>query len=213
VTYVTGFKNMKLAPLRVLLFTVIAASLLVAGVGCSSRASSAQKLFEQGEYQKVIDRYPDLEVARRAHAKIAEQLLKNRDYAAILKTYWDTPSAYLAKMQMAQELFDRGRYRALLDSFPQSPLAPQAKEKLADSLFALGQMDNILGMYPETERAKQIKVERGTEALAKAKKLRGTNRQSAMEEIVRTYAGTEPAKIAGEELTKLREAAAKKGKK
>jgi TolA-binding protein len=199
--------------LKITVLVLGCAALLLGLSGCGGRPASAQKLFDQGEFQKVVDKYPDLEIARRAHAKLGEQALAQKNYSVVLKEFWDTPAAYLAKMQLAQQMFDQGRFRALLDSFPQSPLAPQAKEKLADSLYTIGQMDNIVSWYPDTQKAKLIKDERSKESLTKAKKMRGDAKRAALEDIIRNYGGTDAAREAGEVLSKLRETTSKKAVK
>jgi outer membrane protein assembly factor BamD (BamD/ComL family) len=203
---------MTLRTIRITFFATVAAIFLLGSLGCSNRPAAAQKLFDQGEYQQVVDKYPELEIARRAHAKLGELALQQKNYNAVLKDFWDTPAAYQAKMLLAQAMFDQGRYRALLDSFPQSPLAVQAKEKLADSLYALGQLDVVVQMYPESQKAKLIKDERSKESLTKAKKLRGEPKRLALEELVRSYGGTDAAREAGEILSKIRETEAKKKK-
>jgi CHAD domain-containing protein len=195
---------------RSLFIGLVLSAFLFALVGCGGRESSAQKLFAQGEYQKVIDKYPDLDVARRAHAKIADQLLQQKKYDDVLKQYSDTPAAYKAKMAMAQAMFDAGRYQAVIDSFPGSPLAAVSKDRIADSLFTTGQLDLLLSKFPDNAHSKQIKEERGTTELARIKKLRGDAKRQALETFMQTYSGTEAAKEAGTLLGKIREAEQKK---
>lgn len=173
--------------------------------GCSSRPQAAQKMFANGQYQEVIDRYPDLEIARRAHAKLAEDLFAKGDYDAVIRQYTDTPAAYKARQALAEKLFNEGRYQELLDQFPHAQLALVAKERLADSLFAAGNIDEILIRFADTEKGKQVKEERGREELAKAKKLSGPAREQAIQNIMTFYAGTEASKEAGRVLTEIRQ--------
>jgi hypothetical protein len=191
---------------RFLAFILPLTFLFLFSTGCSSRASSAQSLFDKGEYQKVIQRYPDLEIARRAHAKLAEQLLQKKDYAAIMRDYSDTPSAYKAKLDMAQRLFDAGKYQALLDSFPLSPLAVAAKGKMADSLIAAGQSDKVVLWYPDTPQAKQIKDEQAQTEIARIKKLPKKDKTKALEEFMKKFAGSAASQEANDMLGKIREA-------
>jgi len=186
---------------------------LLFSTGCSSRAASAQKLFDSGDYQKVVSSYPDLEVARRAHAKLAEQLLQKKDYSEVLRNYTDTPSAYKARLELAQVLFDQGKYQALLDSFPQSPLAVTAKGKLADSLVAAGQADKVLIWYPDTPQAKTIKEAQAKTEFDRIKKLPKKDKAPALEEFMKKYSGTEPYKDANDMLSKIRQAEANQANK
>jgi hypothetical protein len=198
---------------RFLAFTLTLSLLAFLSLGCSGRAGTAQKLFDNGDYQKVIDKYPDLDVARRAHAKLAEELLQKKDYSAVIHNYSDTPAAYKARLELAQKLFDEGKYQALIDSFPQSPLVVTAKSKLADSLVAAGQLDKVMLWYPDTPQARQIKEDQAKTEFARIKKLPRKDKMLALEEFMKKYSGTEPFKEANEMLTKMREAANKQANK
>jgi hypothetical protein len=200
---------------RFVLFSLALAlsTLLLVTAGCSSRAASAQKMFEKGEYQQVMDKYPDLEIARRAHAKMAEEKLQTKDYYAVLKDFADTPAAFKARNELAQRLFDQGKFQSVVDSFPQSPLAAQAKERLADSLFASGQFDKLLAWYPESPKAKQVKEDQSKVEWARIKKLPKNDKKTALEDFMKKYAGTESYKDASDLLTKIREAEAKQANK
>jgi hypothetical protein len=206
VVQVTGFLHMISERPRTWFLGLAVLGLLIATAGCGNSPSAAQKLFDKGEYQKVIDRYPDLEIARRAHAKIADSLYQSKQYAVVLSKFSDTPAAFKSKMAMAQMLFDAGRYQAVLDSFPNSPLVPQAKDKLADSVYATGDQDKVLALYPESQKAKLIKEQRSVEAMAKTKKLRGDALKNALQDIQKQYPGTSGSAAATEQFNKLNQA-------
>ena len=174
--------------------------------GCESRPAAALKLFEKGEYQQVIDKYPDLEIARRARAKIADSLLKDKKFDQVIREYPDTPASYKAKEGLAQMLFDQGNYQAILDSFPGASVASMAKQRLADTLFAKAEYDLLMQKYPDTPKAQQVKEERAAADLAKAKRLRGTAKEEALSNITRMYAGTAAQKEANELLSEIRRA-------
>jgi hypothetical protein len=185
------------------IFTVVLlAAFTVLSCGCSSRPAAAQKLFARGDYQKVIDKYPDLEIARRAESKMAEKLLDTKQYYEVIRQYPQTSAAYKAKMALAQQLFDAGKYQAVIDSFAFSPLVAEAKARMADSLILTGQIDELLARYPDSPKAKEIKEQRAQEAFAKAKKLRGDAQRQALEEITRLYNSTSIYKDAMELLSK-----------
>jgi hypothetical protein len=183
--------------------------------GCSSRAQSAQKLFDRGQYDLVVEKYPDLEIARRAQAKIAEKLLADKKYDEILQKYVETPAAYKARQAQAQELFDQGKYQEFLDKYEKAApgLAAQAKEKLADSLYAAGKFDDIVARFKDTAKGKQIREERAEKQFADAKKLRGDAKRTALEQIVTNYGDTKVFSDANAMLAKIREADQKKAQK
>ncbi|RPH95897.1 hypothetical protein EHM69_03090 [candidate division KSB1 bacterium] len=190
---------------KTVLILGVAAVLLLTSAGCSSRPSAAQKLFDKGEYQKVIDKYPDLEIARRAAAKLADKLLQEKQFEQVIQQYPLTPAAFKAKMELAQKLFDAGDFSAVIEQYPNSPLVTMCKMRMADSLLMSGQLDQLLQRFPDTPQAKKIKEDRATEALNKAKKLKGQARQAALEEITRSFAGTTAYKEAADLLGKMRQ--------
>jgi TolA-binding protein len=192
------------------LFFLIAPFTLTAILGCASRPQAAQKLFDRGDYQLVIDKYPDLEIARRAHAKLGEKLLEQKEYDKVLRDFRDTPAAYKATQAMAQQLFDQGRYQEVIDNYPFSPVALSARDKIADSLYAQGKFDEIIQRFVETPKGKQVKEERSEKLFAEAKKLRGDKKIKALEEIVNNYSGTKIWTDANAMLAKIREAQNKK---
>jgi|WetSurMetagenome_2_1015567.scaffolds.fasta_scaffold499240_1 hypothetical protein len=194
--------------------TVTAAILFVALVlvGCASRPEAAQKLFDRGQYQLVIEKYPDLEIARRAKAKMAEKLLEQKDYETILRDYSDTPSVFKAKQGIAQKLFDAGQYQQVIDQYPTLPVAKVAKERMADSLYAAGRIDEVIARFADTQRGQTVKEEKAAQLLTEAKKLRGQKRTEALTNIVTNYGSTKAFTEANDLLTKIRLAAAKPGK-
>ena len=189
--------------LTFILFAAFGSALLIVS-GCQGRAASAAKLFEKGEYETIIAKYPDLEVAQRARVKIADKLLAEKKYDVVLKDYADTRAAYQAKIQLADEAFRAGRYQMVLDSFPGTPAANSAKQKLADSLMATQQYDLLLARYPETPQATQVKEQLSQEDLAKAKKLKGEAKKQALEALMKKYAGTAAYKEASTMLADIR---------
>jgi hypothetical protein len=192
-------------PLRYLLAAFLVTLLAMFLIGCASRPQSAQKLYDKGEYQAVIDKYPDLEIARRAHAKLGDELLKTGDFRGVISKFADTPAAYKAQTELAQKMFDQGQYQALIDSFPHSTLVNPAKERLSDAMFQRGALDSIVMLYPDTPHGKEIKNQQANEALSAAKKLRGQARVDALQSFIGRFAGTDAYKEGSELFTKARE--------
>ena len=187
---------------------LLAAALLVSG--CGSRAATAQKLFEKGDYEQVIEQYPDLEVARRARVKLADKLLQEGKRDVVLRDYSDTRAAHQARLDMADEWLKQGKYQTVLDSFPGTPAATQARAKLADSLYEVGAYDELVTRFGDTPRGTEVKEQQSQKALADAKKLKGDAKMAALEELVRKYSGTSAYKEASALLQELRQAKAKK---
>ena len=180
--------------------------------GCQGRAASAEKLFDKGDYEKVIAKYPDLEVAQRARAKMADKLLLEKKYDVVLSQYADTRAAYQARLNMADQTFKDGKYQMVLDSFPGTPAATSAKAKLADSLYQAGNYDELVARFGDTPQAMQVKEKLATEAFDKAKTLRGDAKRLALEDIAKKYPGTNGFKEASAMLADIRAKAAAKKK-
>jgi hypothetical protein len=176
---------------RVLLLClpILVASLLVCN-GCSSREAQAQKMFEKGQYQEVMDKYADLEVGRRARAKVAEQLVTDKKYSEVIAKFGDTPAAFKAKNEIARQLFEAGRYQTVVDSYPASPQAAAAKDKLVDSLIAIAAYDTLFRRFPDVPRATALKDSMANSDLDKAKKLKGKAKEEAFEATMRKWPGT-----------------------
>jgi|GEM_PF-3708626 len=142
---------------------------LLALAGCSTPEQRAQKLFDQGKYEDVVSRYPDLPLAQQAKDKIAEHLLAEGRYADVLAQYPDSPSAAQAQDKLAEELFNQGKYSEVIAQYPESPAAAQAAETLAGELLAQAQaqtkadarrplLEQIIATYPATQAAVQAQT-------------------------------------------------------
>ena len=188
------------------------ATALILTSGCQSRASSAQKLYDKGEYEKVMEQYPDLEIARRAHAKLADKYLQEKKYDVVLKEYGDTRAAHQARLEIADQMFKQGKYQTVLDSFPGTPAATSAKEKLADSLYQAGAYDELIARFGETPQGMKVKEQKSIEELAAANKLKGEAKKQAYEALMKKYPGTAAYKEAAAKLAEIRTAEAKKKK-
>ncbi len=187
-----------------LLAASVLAAVLLATAGCQSRAASAQKLYDQGKYEEVVKQYPDLEIARRAHAKLGDKFLQAHQYDVVLKDYADTRAAYQARLDLADQMIKAGRYQAVVDSFPGTPAATIAKERLADSLYKAGNYDLLIAKFGETPQATQVKEQRSQEELAAAKKLKGEAKKKALEAVMVKYSGTAAYKEAAQLMADIR---------
>lgn len=129
---------------------VVAVFAAITLIGCTTPEQKAQEIFNQGKYEEVIARYPDLPVADQAREKLAELLFQAKDYPGVLKQYPDSPFAAQARDSLAQVIFDQGKLNELIVQYPESPIATRAKEKLAADLLAQA--------LPEKDLAKQRQI-------------------------------------------------------
>lgn len=188
----------------ILLAASFLAAVLLATTGCQSRATSAQKLYDQGKYEEVVKQYSDLEIARRAHAKQADKLLEAKQYDVVLKDYADTRAAYQARLDLADQMVKEGRYQAVIDAYPGTPAATMAKERLADSLYKAGDYDALIARFGDTPQATQVKEQRSQDELNAAKKMKGEAKKKALEAVVQKYSGTAAYKEAAQLLSDIR---------
>ncbi len=157
---------------------------------CSSPQADALKLFEKGEFEAVIQKYPDLEIARRARAKIADRLILEKKFDVVLRDYADTPAAWKARNARSQELYDAGRYQVVVDSFPGSPVWAASRDRIVDSLITVGQTDTLFKRYADAPRVTQLKDSLSNADLAKANNLKGAAKVAAMDELIKKWPGT-----------------------
>jgi hypothetical protein len=191
-------------PSRLLIFLSLIVMGLALLTGCQSADSKAQSMLSQGQFQQVMDQFPNTQYAQRARAMMAEKLFQERNYDELLKNYSDTPAAYRAKQAEAQRLFDKGDYQAVIDKFAKTTLGNQAEQILSDSLYNAGAYDDLVARFPESAKAKIVFEQRAVELYDKAKKLSGQAKIDALDQISTQYRGTTIWKDAANELRELR---------
>jgi hypothetical protein len=187
-------------------FTLILALLCLISTGCSNSAATAQAMFDKGEYEQIIKKYPDTEIARRAHAKLADNLFTAKKYDEVIKNYGDTQAAFKARNAMATDLFAQGKYQELIDQFPGSPSVMTAKNTMADSLIAHGMIDSVIRKFPDLPKVTALKDSLSKVEFDKAKALRGSARNTALQNVMNKWPGTtsykEAARLMQEAKTK-----------
>jgi TolA-binding protein len=194
----------KMMPFRKIIFISLIGLGLVLLTGCESNDMKAQNMLSQGQYQQVIDQFPDTQYALRAEALLAESLLKDGKLAEVIEKYPNTPAAHTAKLAEAQKLYDSGNYEAVIEKYPHSTLADQSKRIVSDSLYAAGAYDELLEKYGDSEKGKLVTNERAAEAFEKAKKMTGQAKINALEQITQKYRGSDSFKEAASMLRDLR---------
>lgn len=188
-----------------ILLSVVAILALLLAAGCGDRESTAQKLFEQGKYQEIAEKYADLQIAQRARGMIAEDLVKQGKYDEVIKNYGDTRAAYQAQQAKAQQLIAAGNYRAVIEQFPKTQMAHDAENKLATDLYNQGLFDSLLKVYPESGSAQQVKDARAMTDFEAAKKLKGQSKLDALEKIMKAYPQSSIYKDVANMLRELRQ--------
>jgi len=121
---------------KILINVVIAAVLagLVLAIGCSSPASKAQKMYNEGKYEEVIVQYGN-----------------DPNMAAIVTQ---------AKEKLAEKMVTEGKYEAVIQMYPETAAAKEARNKLAEQLFLARKYDEVIAKYPETTWAAQARAEK-----------------------------------------------------
>lgn len=191
---------------KILLFVTISASMLLGQCGCSNTAAQQQEMFAKGQYEQIIKKWPDTEIARRARAKIADDLFLTKKYDEIFKNYADTPAAYKARNAEAETLFAEGRYQELVDKYPGSSQVGPAKNMLADSLIAKGLYDSVFKKFADLPKVTALKDSLAKVEFDKIKTTRGSARETALQNFMMKWPGTaaykEAARLQQEAKTK-----------
>jgi hypothetical protein len=65
--------------------------------GCGTPEERAKKLYTRGEYSKIVEKYPDLPIARQAREQLAFGLMKKARYDDVIAGYPDLPLAWNAR--------------------------------------------------------------------------------------------------------------------
>ena len=193
---------MKYVPLLLSLSFMFALAL-----GCATPSERAQKLFESGQYEQVIARYPNEPVAQQARRKLAEQLLQAGDFQKILVEFSDTPAAALAGEKIAASWIEEEKYQQVLDSFPNTPSALIAREAVAQQLFDDGKVDILIDKYPNSKVGKEAREVLTRQAFESALAIADKNSKIAALEAILTnplYAGTANYAQAQHELARLK---------
>lgn len=189
---------MKRSIILAMLLTFVALLL----VACATPEQRAQELFNQGKYEKVLAKFPNLPIAQNAKAKVAEKLIEEGEYEEVLANYADTPSSYVAKEELCQKLFAEGKYGECIQKYWGTRCAKEAEVKFTEKLYADKNYDLLLKKYGNSLFGMRYKNEKGMEEFNKAKKMKKSDEEKALNEIIQKYTGTEAAKLAQESLAK-----------
>jgi len=186
----------------------VIAMLAVVGLllgGCATPEQRAQKLFDKGNYEEILAKYPDLPIAKQAKDKVAEKLLAEGKYDEILAKYADTPSATDATNKIAEKLVAEKKFDEVLAKYPNTPAANAARNALADQLYNDTKIDELIQKYPNTPAGMKARNEMAKTEFDKIMKKPKKARQKDLETFVKNpkFAGTEFAAKGQEELNKL----------
>jgi hypothetical protein len=194
-------RSMKRTLSVIVILTVLG---LVLG-GCASPEQRAQKLFDQGKYEEILQKYADLPIAKQAKDKVAEKMLAEGKYEEILKDYADTPSAADATNKIAEKLVAEKKYDEVLARYPQTPAANMARNAMAEQLYADKKTDELIQKFPNTPAGVKARNELAKTELDKIMKMAKKAKQAKLEEFLKNpkFAGTESSMKAKEELDKL----------
>ena len=174
--------------------------------GCSSPSERARKLHEAGEYEQVLERYPNEPIAERSRIRFAEELVRAGEYERVLAEFPDTPAAGTARERVAARLVEEGKYEEVLTDYRDTPSAMVAREAVARRMFDDGKVDEVAARYPNTEAGQHARDLLANRALEHALQLRGEERLRAFEEILvdPLFAGTPAHAQVHRELARLK---------
>lgn len=191
----------------------LALIVLIVG-GCATPEQRAQKLFDTGKYQEVLDKYADQPIAKQAREKMAEQMVTEGKFQEVIDNFEDTPAAQEAKNKLAEQLLTEKKYDEILQKYPNTPAANMARNAMADMLYAEKKIDELVKMYPNTPAGVKAKNELAKVEFDKIMKKPKKNRKKAFEDFLKNpkYAGTESAMKAQMELNPPTKAAPAKKK-
>jgi len=185
-----------------IVLTLALVALFVAA--CATPEQRAQRLFDQGKYEEVLAKFPNLPIAQNAKAKIAEKLIEEGKYEEVLANHADTPAADTAKEKLAEMLLKEGKYDDCVKMYPGTNAAKEAENMIAEKLYEEKQFDLLLEKYGNTTAGMKVKNERGMQAYNKTKGMKKDAKEKQLREIIQMYAGTEAAQRAQEDLAKMK---------
>lgn len=179
------------------LIAVVATLAMIALIvgGCATPEQRAQKLFDTGKYQEILDKYADQPIAKQAKDKMAEQMVAEGKYQEVVDNFGDTPAAAEAKNKLAEQLLTEKKYDEILAKYPNSPSANMARNALADALYAEKKIDELVMKYPNTPAGVKAKNEMAKEEFDKIMKKPKKDQKKLLEEFLKNpkFAGTESA--------------------
>jgi hypothetical protein len=187
---------------RIIVLFAIASLAGLLMFGCQSQADRAQKMFDDGKYQEVIDTYATTEgmdkLVMEAKEALAKQLIADGNYEEVMKMYPETEAAKEAKEKMAEKLLMDKQYEQVIAEYPDTKAAMQAKLELAQARG--DSLQDVAGKKgKELQEAKQT-IERAAEReLERIQKIKNPRlRDKAMKEFIANpkFAGTEAVKKA-----------------
>jgi hypothetical protein len=175
-------------------------------MGCATPAERAEKLYKEGKYEEVMERYPQEPAAAKAKEALATKLLKDGEYERVMKEFADTPMAYEARVRFAEKLLTDGKFEEILDNYSDTPAAIKAREQAAQALYDAGRISEAARDYPQTPAGSAAREELARAEFERIMTFKSPQeRHKALEDFISnsTYAGTGPAAQAQFELAKL----------
>jgi TolA-binding protein len=188
---------------RLISFVMLLAVVAMFMVACATPEQRAQKLFDEGKYEEVVAKFPNLPIAKNAKAKIAEKMCEEGKYEEVLAAYGETPSAMVARNMLAEKLYEEEKYEELCNRYPRTPAAKKAENILADKLYEDGKLDDVIERYPNSVSGMKAKNELGAKAYEATKRMKKTEKEMALREIIKKYGGSEAARMAQQDLAEI----------
>lgn len=116
---------------RSILFIALVAVVGLVFLACSTPAQKAQKLFDAGNYEEVVQQFgndPNLSaLVAQAKEKLAEKLLAEGKFMDILAMYPESKAATDARNNLAEALFAEGKFQEVIEKYGDTPAAQKAR--------------------------------------------------------------------------------------
>jgi len=191
--------------MRIVTRLLLACSLLWL-LGCATPAERAEKLYQEGKFEEVLQRYPQEPAAGKAKEALATRLLKAGEYERVIAEFKDTPVLHEARVKRAEQLLEQNQIDEILANFSDTPAAIRAREKAAQALYDAGRVTEAARDYPQTSAGQLARTELARAEFDRAMTFKSpAERRKALEAIVTSslFTGTEAHVKAQTELAKL----------
>lgn len=175
-------------------------------LGCATPTERAEKLYKEGKFEEVLERYPQEPAAQKAKEALASKLLKDGEYERVMTEFKDTPMAFEARVRYAEKILAEGKFDEVIEKFDDTPAAIKAREQAAQALYDAGRVTEAARDYPQTPAGSRARDELARAEFDRIMTYKSPQeRRKALEEFVTSsiYAGTSPHAQAQTELAKL----------
>lgn len=187
--------------------TILSVSfVLLWSLGCASPADRAESLYKDGQYEEVLERYPNEPAAIKAKEALAARLMKEGNLQRVIAEFQDTPMFHEARVRMAEQLLEEDKIDDILNNFADTPAAMRARERAAQMLYDAGRVTEAARDYPQTAAGQTARNELARAEFDRIQTFKDKNERRKLLEgfiVNPMYTGTSAHINAQTELAKL----------